>query len=52
MMRYICQNCGTYQKTIYVRAMLKAGFGLNHVPCRECGRAAIKITEPDKEWGN
>jgi len=37
----ICKHCGTRQRKAYIAAMDKAGFGLRHIACRECGQHAL-----------
>jgi len=39
--KYKCTLCGTIQQTKKVGAMLKAGFALRHLNCKECGRNTI-----------
>ena len=38
---YTCGNCGHNQDTDYINAMMAAGFGLGHLPCKECGQHTI-----------
>jgi hypothetical protein len=38
---YICDNCDTKQNRSYIDAMRRAGHGLQHLACCECGRHGI-----------
>jgi transcription elongation factor Elf1 len=44
-MTYICTNCGHKQDRKYIKAMIKAGFGVHHLECGACGQQTIKIKE-------
>jgi len=42
--KYVCTNCGHKQDVKYIEAMYDAGFGLNHLACKNCGQHAVKDT--------
>jgi RecJ-like exonuclease len=37
-----CANCGAKAKIGWITAMEKAGFGVRHLACKECGQSALK----------
>jgi DNA polymerase III alpha subunit (gram-positive type) len=41
MSKYICKNCNTTQDAKHIKAMTKAGFGIQHLACSDCGQHMI-----------
>lgn len=39
--KYVCKNCNKGQNKKYVDAMRKAGFGLQHLKCKNCGQQTV-----------
>jgi hypothetical protein len=40
--KYVCGNCGSKQFAKHVDARRKAGFGLQHIECYNCGEKQIR----------
>ncbi len=45
MKTYKCDNCGKRHTVKWITAMIKAGFGLHQLACRECGQQTIMAVE-------
>jgi len=45
--KYICNNCGTGQARKHVEAMVKGGFALHNIACKDCGQNAVAKNEKE-----
>lgn len=43
-----CNNCNKTQKAKKIKAKIKAGFDLRHIPCQECGQHTLTQKEIKK----